>query len=111
METVTAGEMPVNRGGASPELRVFAEAVVTHLAGRPAGPDTSALAQFVNSVLAGIVDGDPSAIDHLTSDAPLLASFFQNADLLPDSGPAAARIASAVMEAMDRIQQCADEGR
>lgn len=97
-------------GATNPALP-FAEAVVMQLA-RPAGDPTDAererdTASRVAGLLAlreGVATStDRQASSLLREDAVLLAAFFQNVDLLYDSGdPQADRVSRWIMTALER---------
>lgn len=87
-------------------LLPFARAVVVHLSNPPARPRSQAevAARVIEALDA---DGDPETgppAPGWTNDPELLASFFQNADLLDPRHAGTGRIAHRVMEALERIR-------
>jgi hypothetical protein len=87
-----------------PALLPFANAVVLHLtrsADAAFGP--SVVAQVATVLTAAGGEGDALAVRTLSASPELLASFFQNADLLPTGTPEAAKIAGFVVSAIESI--------
>jgi hypothetical protein len=84
----------------------FAEAVVSHLTTLPAAqaPPEEVLARVV-AILEAVVDesNDETPAATLAAHPELLASFFQNADLLDPSIPESDRVAHLVLESLERL--------
>lgn len=80
-----------------PALHPFALAVVTHLSRAAEGSVDDARAGERAVAIRELAEGRGG---DLRADPPLLASLFQNADLLDPYDPASARIANAVMLAI-----------
>ena len=94
------------------DLLPFARAVIVHLSrGSGAGMAQMQAATHVLEALAwGVLDGDAGETPFsLDSNPELLASFFQNADLLDPRSPRTAAIAKGVMNALQRIGTGSDE--
>ncbi len=94
---------------ASP-LLPFASAVVKHLRGSGAlvenGDD---LVNRVVELLRAVQDGDEVLPAALLADSPvLIASFFQNADLLPPAAPETARLGALLLDVMEIVSGGAD---
>src|SRR5687768_703183 len=85
-------------------LRPFALAVTEHLT-RPPGltghPDELA-ARVVSILLTAIDSGEELPVDELLAHPEVLASFFQNADLLDRHSDEANRVVRLVTEALER---------
>jgi hypothetical protein len=86
-------------------LLPFAEAVVLHLTSPPARSDSpEGIVGSVVALLRAASDpDDTAAVNLLCEDPRLLASFFQNADLLDPGSPEAAGVARLVMTALERV--------
>jgi hypothetical protein len=86
-------------------LLPFAEAVVRQLSDAPGSErETEETAGKIARVLRSATSADTrAAVDTLLSDPPLLAAFFQNADLLDTSGPRGSAIADMVMGALAKV--------
>jgi hypothetical protein len=95
--------------GSSP-LLPFAEAVARHL--RASGAASIDGDDLVNSAveLLRLVqeDDQPLPARRLAESPVLMASFFQNADLLPPAAPETARIGALVLKAMEFMTRGAD---
>jgi hypothetical protein len=91
-------------GGGS-VLLPFAEAVVRHLNRfREDRVAANVIVEKVAYILAAAGDfGQPLPVELLLERPELLASFFQNADLLPAGAPEAARVARLVITAMESL--------
>lgn len=90
--------------GPSSPLLSFARAVVEHLVGSGAlGPGEQVESEVIE--LLRLAEGGVSrqSIAFLANRPALLASVFQNADLLPQSTPEATRLATLVMSAVERM--------
>jgi hypothetical protein len=91
----------IGQGGC---LVPFGRAVAGHLTTPPAvlGPVDEVLAQVVNILLLAADPGEDLPVDQLMESPELLASFFQNADLLDRKSVEAGRVARLVTEALER---------
>lgn len=91
--------------GTESRVLPFAVAVATQLsAGDTAETSTASAVAMVAGVLEPMLDGgEPPEVGLLLAQPVLLASFFQNADLLDPEDPVTAEIASLVMAAMERL--------
>jgi hypothetical protein len=87
-----------------PALLPFAEAVVRHLVGPPSERlPVEEVIETVSHTLRDVVSGNSeAAVQTLLDDPQLLASFFQNADLLAPRGPEARAVTQTVMRAVGR---------
>ena len=103
-ETGVAGLLRVMLGAGSPMLP-FAVAVATQLSGARTGSTSVADAvALVGLVLEPLVDGgERPGSEILLRNPELLASFFQNADLLDPADAATPRLAALVMEALELV--------
>jgi len=93
--------------GVDSALLPFACAVVQHL-GRSARDqaERDAIVQRVAEVLDGFSEMEDAALIQLLGSSPaLLASLFQNADLLPASAPETDRIARLVLGAIESLDR------
>lgn len=87
----------------SPGLIDFALAVVRHLSGPSIGmPAERAIADVLAALDASDRDSHGPEVHPLSENPELLASFFQNADMLDPKDPSSASIANAVLEAIER---------
>ena len=86
-------------------LLPFAEAVVRHLTRfQEDGREAIAVTEKVGRILSTARDPERSLPVEVLRDSPeLLASFFQNADLLPARAPEAARVAHLVMITVESL--------
>jgi hypothetical protein len=90
--------------GEDSALLPFAEAVVHHLTRFRDRAEASVIAAKVAKVLADTRDPEKAMpVDALRDWPELLASFFQNADLLPTGAPEGARVARLVMSAVESL--------
>lgn len=87
------------------ELLPFARAVVRHLSRIPGAMSTAEqVAERVGSSLQAIAAGHVTlASSNLRHDPELVASFFQNADLLGPERPLTKAVGSAVMRALEEM--------
>ena len=87
------------------ELLPFAMGVVRHLSRAPGtGSSAEQVAHRVGSTLRTIAGGHgPRAWSNLSNDPELVASFFQNADLLEPGRPLTKAVGSAVMSAVGEM--------
>lgn len=82
----------------------FASAVTNQLAAQPGAPSGEAILGEVADLLQQAVDPDEELpVDRLAANTALLASFFQNADLLDGGAPETAVIARLVMATLEQL--------
>ncbi|MEX2582097.1 MAG: hypothetical protein WD766_02415 [Gemmatimonadota bacterium] len=87
----------------APELVEFVEAVFVHLTGPAAGVAAEAATIRISAILQPLLDEDSDGAARLLLDDPsVLASFFQNADLLDAAAPASALVSGMVMRVLER---------
>jgi hypothetical protein len=90
--------------GTHSPLLPFAEAVVRHLSTTShAGESPVRIAELLLGIVDPVTSSD-RAIDDLARSPAMLASFFQNADLLAPGSPEATRVAGLVLGAMDLLE-------
>jgi hypothetical protein len=94
----------------SSPLLPFAEAVLRHLRGSGAAPvGYDDLVSSALEILRAIHEDDQQLPAKRLARLPaLMASFFQNADLLPPSAPETTRLAALVANAMEIVSEGAD---
>lgn len=85
-----------------PGVRAFAEAVVRHLVGPPAerSPAEEVVETVTRTLLQILAQDGDAAMRTLLGDPQLLASFFQNADLLAPRGAESRAVTQTVMRAV-----------
>ncbi len=82
----------------------FATAVSEHLGLNADGPEREAILGEVAEILQQALDpGEDPPVERLAANPVLLASFFQNTDLLHPSAPETGLVARLVMAAVERL--------
>jgi hypothetical protein len=87
-------------GESSPVLP-FATGVILHLSRSGGLEGNEDIASRIIDVFRAIDGGDETAAEHLAESPVLVASFFQNLDLMPPTGRETYRVARLVAEAME----------